>query len=49
MKQRGFYNLDFTGVLIGLAIVCVIVGVLLYPTLGWLWDFIKPILHEATK
>ena len=49
MKQRGFYNLDFTGLFIGLVVFGLVVGFLLYPALGWLWDFIKPILHEATK
>ena len=47
-KERGFYDLDFTGLFIGIAVVAVIIGFLLYPTLGWLWSIIKPWIHGVT-
>ena len=47
-KERGFYDLDFTGMFIGIAVVAFIIGFLLYPTLGWLWSIIKPWIHGVT-
>ena len=49
MKQRGFYNMDFSGFFVGLLVFGIAVGLILPPVVEWLWEILKPIIHEATK
>lgn len=50
-KQRGYINLDgfFSGLLIAGAILGAIACAVLLYGVPWLWDLIRPWLHEVTK
>lgn len=47
-SQRGYYNMDFTGLVIGGIVVGIVVGVLLTIGLPWLWQLLKPLIHAWT-
>lgn len=47
--ERGYYNMDFTGFFIFLLVVGVVIGLITGPILDWLWDVLKPLIHEATR
>jgi len=46
--HRGYIDLDFTGLFIGIAIVGGIVGAVLAYGIPWLWSLIKPWIHALT-
>ena len=48
MKQRGFYDLNVTGIPIGCVIVGVAIGIVIAYLVPWLWSFIKPLIHSLT-
>ena len=48
MKQRGFYDLNVTGFIIGCLIAGAVIGVALAHLVPWLWSFIKPLIHALT-
>ena len=48
MKQRGFYDLNVTGFIIGCLIVGAAIGVAIAYLVPWLWSFIKPLIHALT-
>ena len=48
MKQRGYFDFNFGGFIIGLLIVGAVFGAVLAYGVPWLWDFIKPIIHSLT-
>ena len=47
-KQKGYVNLDFTGIIIGAIIVGVAIGVSITLGVPILWEWVKPILHAIT-
>lgn len=47
-RQRGFYNMDFTGIFIILGVLCVAVGVLLSWFVPLVWSWVKPLIHALT-
>lgn len=49
MKQRGFYGLDFAGFFIALVVVGALIGVVLTLGLPWLWELVRPFIHEVTR
>ena len=46
--QKGYYNLDLGGLMVGLLIAGVFVGVVLAYAIPWLWSYVKPIIHALT-
>lgn len=48
MKQRGYYDLNVTGFIIGCLIVGVAIGIAIAYLVPWLWSFIKPLIHALT-
>ena len=48
MKQRGFYNLNVTGFIVGCLIVGIAIGVVIAYLVPWLWSFIRPLIHTLT-
>lgn len=46
--QKGYYNLDLDGLMVGLLIAGVVVGVVIAYAIAWLWYYIKPIIHALT-
>jgi hypothetical protein len=47
-RQRGYYNIDLTGLLVFLIVVGVLIGLALAYGVPWLWGLIKPLIHGAT-
>lgn len=47
-KQKGYVNLDFTGIIIGSIILGVAIGVLIILGVPILWEWVKPFLHAIT-
>ena len=48
MKQRGYMNLDFGGLIIGLLIVGIVAGIALTMLARWLWPILKAFIHQVT-
>lgn len=48
-KQKGFYNLNLGGFFIALILVGIVIGALLTFGLPWLWDLLRPWVHEVTR
>ena len=48
MKQRGYYDLNVTGFIIGCLIVGAAIGIAIAYLVPWLWSFIKPLIHALT-
>ena len=46
--QRGYIDLDFTGLFVGLVIVGIVVGLGLAWLVPWVWGIVKPLLHALT-
>ena len=49
MKQRGYYDLNVTGFIIGCLIVGVAIGIAIAYLVPWLWSFIKPPSPHRSK
>lgn len=47
-KQKGYYNMDFTGLIWGGLVVGCLVGIGLWEALKWAWPYIKQFVHQAT-
>ena len=47
-KQKGYVQLDFTGIIIGSIVVGVAIGVSITLGVPILWEWVKPILHAIT-
>ena len=47
-KQKGYVNLDFTGIIIGFITVGVAIGVSIILGAPILWEWVKPFLHVIT-
>lgn len=47
-KQKGYVNLNFTGIIIGFIIVGVAIGVPITLGVPILWEWVKPFLHTIT-
>ena len=48
MKQRGYYDLNVTGFIIGCLVVGAAIGIALAYLVPWLWSFKKPLIHALT-
>ena len=48
MKQRGYYDLNVGGFIIGCLIVGAAIGIGVAYLVPWLWSFIKPLIHTIT-
>ena len=48
MKQRGYYDLNGTGFIIGCLVVGAAIGIVIAYLVPWLWSFIKPLIHSLT-
>ena len=48
MKQRGYYDLNVTGFIIGCLVVGIAIGIAIAYLVPWLWSFIKPVIHALT-
>jgi hypothetical protein len=46
--QLGYYNLDFTPLIVGGVVVGIVIGVILAFGLPWLWEILKPFIHALT-
>jgi len=47
-KQRGYMNLDFTGLFVVGGVVCTIAGIVVWEALQWAWPYIKSAIHAMT-
>jgi hypothetical protein len=47
-KQKGYYNMDFTGLIWGGLVVGCLLGIGLWEALKWAWPYIKQFVHQAT-
>lgn len=48
MRERGYIDLDFTGVFVVIFVVGAAFGGALFIGLPWLWRLVKPLLHTLT-
>ena len=48
MKQRGYFDLNVTGFIVGCLIVGAAIGIAIAYLVPWLWSFIKPLIHTIT-
>ena len=48
MKQRGYFDFNMTGFIIGCLIVGAAIGIAIAYLVPWLWSFIKPLIHALT-
>lgn len=48
MRERGYIDLDFTGVFVAIFVVGAAFGGALFIGLPWLWRLVKPLLHALT-
>ncbi len=48
MKQRGFFDFNVTGFIIGCMIVGAAIGIGVAYLVPWLWLSIKPLIHAIT-
>ena len=48
MKQRGYFDFNVTGFIIGCLIVGAAIGIGVAYLVPWLWSFIKPLIHQLT-
>ena len=48
MKQRGYFDFNVTGFIIGCLIVGAAIGIGVAYLVPWLWSFIKPLIHALT-
>ena len=46
--QRGFFDFNVTGFIIGCLIVGAAIGIAIAYLVPWLWSFIKPLIHALT-
>ena len=46
--ERGFFDFNVTGFIIGCLIVGVAIGIGVAYLVPWLWSFIKPLIHALT-
>ena len=47
-SQRGYYNMDFTGLFVFLGVLGVAVGVFLSWFIPIVWGWLKPFIHTLT-
>jgi len=47
-KQRGYFNIDFGGAIIGMGIIGVVVGAALFAAASWGWPYVKSFIHTIT-
>lgn len=47
-RERGYVDLNVTGLLIAVTVIGVIAGLILCPILSWAWGVVKPWLHAIT-